>query len=484
MSEFGFLNLTVHSASLHPSLKESGIVWIDTTLSNISALQTTHTSGGGRDNEKQLDIRRRTSDRDGYGDLIWNESFETRCKVGWEFQPRLTILHNDGSGAYTTLFADRITIGPATCGSLTCYLRTDTGVLGEVVLSLDYYPNHQSFLYVVGECLLETSEGSDPGTGSVELESFIPSVLAELQERALASSSILNETTADNISNAAGHIASVIDNNSEMDGLIHSFIPHNASLAPKDRHGGLSSPGSGSGRGVRERSIARARIPNLVRQLNEHFFREISESESGALSIPSFNSFLIEKLISLLTVFGISGSDDGYLSWAQVRCFLKAVAAWAVQHAFAAAALCADLRISMVELSAIRERFVHYDSNLSGEMDSSEVTYLLMDMGTEYTADEIEVVLTTIDPDGLGVVDFGDILRWWVGLGTNPGVLGAHGQQGQGYGYGYGQGQGQGHGQSPKGHPYSKSLSAADRAALSARTIVVNGSPGPSGRPN
>ena len=87
-----------------------------------------------------------------------------------------------------------------------------------------------------------------------------------------------------------------------------------------------------------------------------------------------------------------------------------------------------------------------YDSNLSGEIASSDLLLLLQDMGMGlcgetseaamgYTRQELSLVLRAVDKDRLGSIEFVEFVRWWTsGTGneaqpTSPSISPSPSQQ-------------------------------------------------------
>ena len=67
-----------------------------------------------------------------------------------------------------------------------------------------------------------------------------------------------------------------------------------------------------------------------------------------------------------------------------------------------------------MELASIRNRFEKYDDHLSGDISSNMLGYLLQDMGEYYSPEEVQTLLITyLDIDQLGVVEFPEFIRWW-----------------------------------------------------------------------
>ena len=57
--------------------------------------------------------------------------------------------------------------------------------------------------------------------------------------------------------------------------------------------------------------------------------------------------------------------------------------------------------------------FEKYDEELSGEISTEDVSYLLEDMGGNYSESEVDLIVTLIDPDQLDFVEFAEFVHWW-----------------------------------------------------------------------
>jgi hypothetical protein len=75
--------------------------------------------------------------------------------------------------------------------------------------------------------------------------------------------------------------------------------------------------------------------------------------------------------------------------------------------------------IDIMELTAIRTRYYIYDINLCGDIHVSDLSYLLLDMGLQYDADEIGIILAILDPDQVGIIQFNYFINWWIGNNIN-----------------------------------------------------------------
>lgn len=94
--------------------------------------------------------------------------------------------------------------------------------------------------------------------------------------------------------------------------------------------------------------------------------------------------------------------------------FIQLISVWFLQHAYIAKSLCDEYSIHPIELSGLRERFEKYDELLSGDMPAEMLSYLLQDMGEWYSVEEVGVLRDRVlDADGMGVVEFPELVRWW-----------------------------------------------------------------------
>ena len=99
---------------------------------------------------------------------------------------------------------------------------------------------------------------------------------------------------------------------------------------------------------------------------------------------------------------------------AQVVLFIQVISVWFLQHAYIAKSLCDEYCLHPAELSAVRDRFEKYDQHLSGDMPARLLGYLLLDMGEEYSGEEVAwLQREVLDADQLGVLEFPELIRWW-----------------------------------------------------------------------
>eukprot|EP01036_Dinobryon_divergens_P031263 gene31263-40632_t len=65
------------------------------------------------------------------------------------------------------------------------------------------------------------------------------------------------------------------------------------------------------------------------------------------------------------------------------------------------------------ELDAVRMAFQCIDAELMGAIQTTDLFYLLQDMGEEYSEEELLVAVSELDGDNLGLVFFEDFISWW-----------------------------------------------------------------------
>ncbi len=99
--------------------------------------------------------------------------------------------------------------------------------------------------------------------------------------------------------------------------------------------------------------------------------------------------------------------------WPHFLTFCLVTSLWLVQQVLQASSTVQEMQISGKELDALRYDFSQYDAQLSGEIPISDLGALLQDMGTEYTDQEVEIILQDINSDHLGTIEFAEFIRWW-----------------------------------------------------------------------
>ena len=72
-----------------------------------------------------------------------------------------------------------------------------------------------------------------------------------------------------------------------------------------------------------------------------------------------------------------------------------------------------EMPISAKELDALRYDLSQYDPDLCGEIPASDLGGLLLDMGMDYTDEEVNLILAEVNPDFLRTVEFSEFIRWW-----------------------------------------------------------------------
>ena len=72
------------------------------------------------------------------------------------------------------------------------------------------------------------------------------------------------------------------------------------------------------------------------------------------------------------------------------------------------------------EIEAMREKFSKYDKDSSGSIDAAELgAFIREDLEYEINDDELEKVLTALDKDGSGQLEFDEVVAWWSDMSSN-----------------------------------------------------------------
>ena len=93
--------------------------------------------------------------------------------------------------------------------------------------------------------------------------------------------------------------------------------------------------------------------------------------------------------------------------------FLTITALWYIQQILIAINLLRQFDISPLELDTIRGGFSLFDEDLSGDIKVDDLKYLLQDMGGDYSNAEIELIKKELDPDGTNSIEFVEFIKWW-----------------------------------------------------------------------
>jgi hypothetical protein len=151
------------------------------------------------------------------------------------------------------------------------------------------------------------------------------------------------------------------------------------------------------------------------------------------------------------------------MAWNEVLRFVLLISVWFLQHSFIALSLANEYHITPRELSAIRSRspssLPHPPSSLLTAVASRDMTRIspetsqplicgiccrcpvplvtpphlvsAQDMGENYSDKETDLLLEMIDSDGLGVVEFPELVRWWCDESGGEESLGAAASSGE-----------------------------------------------------
>lgn len=398
IEEYGFIGVLLIGARLLKASPKS-VAWAD-----IEVCNTSQTRALGYEASAPLRKARRYSGdkkvRDG-GEVQWNEHYEMRCRSGWEIIIKITT-----ERPCVTLTVDPVLVSPSNTGEMTLYLRNNKReVVGEVFIILDKYANNQSFRLLAEDACGPGSHGfshaqdaSDSGAceGWMWCE-VLTEVLLSLQAEHNGTSECLPRELARILYRAARRMTDLLNDGASLDAKIrHS--------APQSRDGAVLT-------------VPSYRLPSLIKDLVAKLFEDLFAMKDEAPLVPALSVFVVEKLISIFEAVSVA-KDSNAMSIPIVRQFVRTACVWYLQQAYVAGMLCAEYALSHAEFAAIRERFYTYDSNMSGEMCTTDIPYLLMDMGGTYTAQQVDTISRLTDADSMGVVDLSDFLKWWTGQGA------------------------------------------------------------------
>ena len=347
-----------------------------------------------------------------------DDNFELRCKIGWEIQLSVN-LYDTKNKIIKTVKADHVTINETMCGAITCYLRDNDNIIGEIAVTMDYYPNHQSFVLLAQESIedsiiITTSEqnkhyNSSPNRTIAEPLSL--ALLSELENRINNQNTSIPTDISEGLSYAIKVVQASVSSDKEIDRLLLSTLPPRCLVSSSNNNNNNNNNSNNNNDNGSNGALPTFKVPSLTQDFLSSFTGLLPESLASYAD--NCSMLLLEKMLSLFTDYTNKDSTNDCLEWHLVRTFIRSASVWFLYRTYVAATIGVDLEVHLKEVFAVLDKFDSYDTNLCGEMSKDELTYLLMDMGLEYEEEEVAVIADFIDHDNLDIIDFGDFMNWW-----------------------------------------------------------------------
>jgi hypothetical protein len=303
----------------------------------------------------------------------WSESIEVRCRAGWHVTLSVLMASStDGISPHEEmgiLVTEKFAAGKTTREKYVLY-KDGEPTSNAMSVSVDFYPNHQSLLW------LSTDSAEDPQLPSM--------LLGELARMIDGSQELLPAGMSVALAALARELATLLQD----DSLLETAVVSSSTVTS------INPIVDGKIKLFKASSLAKAFISKVIDPLPEKI-------------PPSPSLGLIEKQ---LTIFQLT---DPEISVADFLLFIKVISVWYLQHAFIAGSLIVEYKLDASELDAVRTHFQTYDSALAGEIRADEFELLLQDMEGDYLPHEAGFILSTVDADRLGIVEFPEFIRWW-----------------------------------------------------------------------